>query len=59
MRRIIVLAAALAVGAAFVFWPSPTRMNSIHIGLLPTLTMADLRPHLEAFERIAATRTMS
>ena len=55
MRRVIVLAAALAVAAALVFRPSPAppSRHHIHIGGLPVLTMADMRPHLEAFERFA------
>jgi aminopeptidase S len=55
MRRLVVLAVTLSVAAALLLWPSPPSPvhQSIHIGGLPTLTMADLRPHLEAFERIA------
>ena len=52
----MVLVATLAVAAAFLLWPTsppPRTIGAVHIGLLPALTMADLRPHLEAFERIA------
>ena len=55
MRRLLVLAVTLAVAATLLFWPSspPPPLRHIHIGGLPTLTMADMRPHLEAFERFA------
>lgn len=55
MRRFLVLVATLAIAAALLFWPAPHQptVRSIQIGRLPSLSMADLRPHLEAFERIA------
>lgn len=56
MRRVIVLSVAVLVAIAFVAWPAvqQQRFASVHIvRSSPVLGMADMRPHLEEFERIA------
>ncbi|WP_117214976.1 M28 family peptidase [Allorhizocola rhizosphaerae] len=53
MKRVRLFLAVL-VATAVVVWPTGhTTTPAVHIGQQPTLTLPDLRPHLEAFEQIA------